>query len=109
MHFGPVLKMASKRAKVFLLFALCFSVALGQDMCKVKDQNEIETECKFPFLYKNVTYIGCTNFDEPDPTLFWCATKIDPDTLEFINGTLIMISYSFLKFESLLYFGHPGV
>jgi len=33
-------------------------------------------DCKFPFLYKGITYKGCTKADHTEP---WCATKLGAD------------------------------
>ena len=36
---------------------------------------QAKNPCKFPFIYKNVTYNSCTNQDARDK--FWCATSVN--------------------------------
>ena len=52
-------------------------------ICKVKEKRSGDQKhCQFPFIYKNVTYFGCTTVDGYPEGTPWCSTKVYPNTLE---------------------------
>jgi len=60
---------------------LADSLVLGSPTggsCEVKEsKSNTQKECKFPFIYKNISYSACTNIDENSKNSFWCSTRVD--------------------------------
>ena len=60
--------------------------------CSVLEEGSGELKpCQFPFIYKNVTYYGCTLKDstgdlDTQTGKPWCSTKIDPLDYEHITN-----------------------
>ena len=47
------------------------------------DGPDADNTCKMPFFWDGRWYENCTLYPKDD---YWCATKIDPDTREILNG-----------------------
>ena len=87
--------------KVFLLIGLSACLALGNPLSKTDeydDEYEEEevcltsayseapnTECVFPFTFKNFTYNGCPT-DPNDESKRWCSTKTDENGVHITGG-----------------------
>ena len=55
------------------------------DQCLVQEfSSGLELSCQFPFVYKNVTYTKCTNF-ESTPSQYWCATEVEDESREYLG------------------------
>jgi len=70
-----------------LLMTICLQVTIGMpqqqqqpasaSICKTTlDSKDPGVECKFPFIYENVTYTGCP-IDLFDESKRWCSTETD--------------------------------
>ncbi len=55
--------------------------------CSVNEvgSNGQRAKCKFPFVFKNVTYFKCSDVDTA-PGTFWCSTKVDPYSRQHIGS-----------------------
>ena len=59
----------------------------GKGDCEVIEvASNSKKPCKFPFIFKNQTFYGCTKVAAGDNGKAWCSTKIDPLTNEHIRG-----------------------
>ena len=64
----------------FLTLANC-NLENEDTICNVKEVNSSSVKpCDFPFMYKEITYHGCTLKDGDGQP--WCSTKKDPLSLE---------------------------
>ena len=61
-----------------ILIIICdfkFQIFIKNRDCAMMCSTHGNSNCDFPFVYKNVTYTECTNTDSKDWT--WCATGHD--------------------------------
>ena len=55
---------------------LDLATALKSKPCQVVEENSTQLKsCKFPFIYKNKAYYGCTTVDGVNGKP-WCSTKV---------------------------------
>ena len=59
------------------------------------DGPDADNTCKMPFFWDGRWYENCTLYPKDD---YWCATKINPDTREMLDGELnVFIRPFFIK------------
>jgi len=76
-HYSPTNSLPQK---------LDLATALKSKPCQVIEENSsLLKSCKFPFIYKDNAYYGCTTVDGVNGKA-WCSTKIDPLTNEHVEG-----------------------
>ena len=74
------LKYIVLKLSLFLTLANC-NLENPDAICNVIEVNSNSTKpCDFPFMYKDITYHGCTLKDGDGKP--WCSTKKDPLSLE---------------------------
>ena len=55
--------------------------------CQVTEKaSNQQKPCEFPFIFKKVTYHGCTKDDAGENGNPWCSTKVNSTTKEHITG-----------------------
>ena len=70
-----------------LLFILNFFIAIvtGQSCNVINQATKKSTSCRFPFIYNNRIFFGCTTYDDPDGKL-WCSVSTQPSTHQHVTG-----------------------
>jgi len=61
--------------------ALNFTFPQPRPACKTVLGAHPDQACVFPFRWAGVTYNSCTNVDERNPAMFWCATQVSLGTI----------------------------
>ena len=66
---------------VILLLLVVVVVPAQCDQCVTVEglpNGQVGAHCVFPFIHKNVTYVGCKKLVKK-PGEGWCSTKVDSD------------------------------
>ena len=67
LHYSPANSLPQK---------LDLATALNSKPCQVVEENSFQLKsCKFPFIYKDNAYYGCTTVDGVNGKA-WCSTKV---------------------------------
>ena len=67
LHYSPTNSLPQK---------MDLATALKSKPCKVIEENSSEIKsCKFPFIYNDEAYYGCTTVDGVNGKA-WCSTKV---------------------------------
>ena len=68
------------------VYGICDS-SCPMNECQVKEKaSNSFKDCQFPFIFKGITFYGCTKKDVGNNDSPWCSTKVDPVTKKHISG-----------------------